>query len=1492
MYDRYDKGMYGIAWFSPYEMRITPSGYDEFDEPTAFVFVDGGGQMHHLEYYAANTWRARADQGLPFVLTKTGSGTGASYTLVGTEYRQWGFDDEGRMTYYDANNLTSAVERLTFTYDGSDRLWKVNAPTSDGRYLEFFYNDGTFTRRCTKAQLVAGSNNYDLVEYTYNASGKLYTVKRNPTYATSTHEYQYVYEYGDFDIVSGTPTWTPGNVIGKISYRINQEASPYRPLVAYKYGTASAASKEFVYDVGASPAAWRQTLLFDGHMFDHTPTLYYGDDTSDPKTAYITDYKNDLADVNYANTTAKMPPTHFFGADTGSGSGSGDAGYARLVGSMELQDSSSNWYPLWEAAYDLTNSDYMLRFRKLSATSYSTSNSTSAMTTSYTYHGTFKQWNDSVTNGEGETINYAYDTLLLLSSSPMIYNPRYGRLYQVSKDGLTTTYSYHLSGAYPDGLLSAIEDPYGNETTYEFDSRGNLTKTVHPDGNEVTRTYNDFGQVLTETRTHLGTTTYVYSDQTLFSDGTTTVPAGEKFLPPRIVEVRDATANTTRLLYTEASRLWKITDANGKSTEYTFDGRGRLVQVENEAGEVALYGYDKYDRVTKFSDGRGLETIYEFDPFGRITRETDPDSYYKEYLYSDDATGGCGCGSGGMDQVTRIRQEDGNFVYLSYDHAGRLEKVWYSSDPDLDRSAVAPHLTYSYDNADRVLSIQDTRLTTSGNTYSFTYDTGDTGRLEAITHPEGYTQEFVFQDDDQEDHYRRLIAYRDVDGHIVKHNYDALERLSTLTDGYGANTVYTYATTSDSTYPVGSIKRTAYGNNAKNDYTYDSLGRLDKVEHLNASSSVFDYVDLAYDPAGMITEKKRKDGASYFATFYTYDDAYRLIEELTKNGSGVEKTVRAYGYDDAGNRTSMAFDNDSITTKSTTYSYGNRNQIVSNTGYYRDGTTDTGSMSYTWDEKGNMLTRTGSTYEWNEDNRLARAYISGGDPKAELFQKFFKYDSAGRRILEYKSTDGIRKRSFFNGLTEEIKKVSVGTHGDTSFARTVQLTSASGESSGWANWGTRSWHVWDDDRFSQVTETVSEESNGKVFWETGDGWNITGKRTFAIWAKASADSAWVCICVKATDGTRYGLAYQGTTGSPYNSGNAAIIPVGSTSQDFANGEWVRLERDLQADLTGRFGKTLSCVTGIYLWSGGTTTPKMWIDDLSFSNSLTVEHNTLGGGVIGHILRNRSTNTSTYAATDRWFHYDQAGGVMSESDATGALAQTHYQDAFGNSQASWSTGLWGGDRPGWHLGTKEYDGDIGLVYTYQRWYQSEIGGFISGDRLLDLVHDGRPFEQYLTFAPDRTENDYTYAMGSPTRFVDVDGEMPQMVVGAIVGCGIGALGSGLMAAGSGGNVWKAAGCACLGGGIAGALSAAMPGVLGGAAGGGLGALAGRVCNCGFKKSFTGNGLEGTLVAIGGGAIGGAIGGLGGATGGISGGAAGIMGDAAGSITDSLNKCSCP
>jgi RHS repeat-associated protein len=138
------------------------------------------------------------------------------------------------------------------------------------------------------------------------------------------------------------------------------------------------------------------------------------------------------------------------------------------------------------------------------------------------------------------------------------------------------------------------------------------------------------------------------------------------------------------------------------------------------------------------------------------------------------------------------------------------------------------------------------------------------------------------------------------------------------------------------------------------------------------------------------------------------------------------------------------------------------------------------------------------------------------------------------------------------------------------------------------------------------------------------------------------------------------------------------------------------------------------VTGIRIQpnSGQTVYLKDIPRDSRSSNSITVEHNTLGGGAIGHIVRNRTVAPDSAVFEDKWFHYDQVGSVLSESDKDGQLAVMHYQDAFGVRQADWETGIPGGVREGWAHNTKELDPDTGLMYMYQRHYVPEYGMFMS------------------------------------------------------------------------------------------------------------------------------------------------------------------------------------
>ena len=132
--------------------------------------------------------------------------------------------------------------------------------------------------------------------------------------------------------------------------------------------------------------------------------------------------------------------------------------------------------------------------------------------------------------------------------------------------------------------------------------------------------------------------------------------------------------------------------------------------------------------------------------------------------------------------------------------------------------------------------------------------------------------------------------------------------------------------------------------------------------------------------------------------------------------------------------------------------------------------------------------------------------------------------------------------------------------------------------------------------------------------------------------------------------------------------------------------------------------------------------------------MTVEHNTLAPGSIGHIARHREIDVSGYEppATDRWFHYDQVGSVMVASNASGTRQATFHPDAFGNMMADWETGLWTNSytaRENWGHNTKELDGDTGLVYMFQRWYFPETGLFISVDQFQPVMTQPATFHHY-------------------------------------------------------------------------------------------------------------------------------------------------------------------
>jgi len=201
--------------------------------------------------------------------------------------------------------------------------------------------------------------------------------------------------------------------------------------------------------------------------------------------------------------------------------------------------------------------------------------------------------------------------------------------------------------------------------------------------------------------------------------------------------------------------------------------------------------------------------------------------------------------------------------------------------------------------------------------------------------------------------------------------------------------------------------------------------------------------------------------------------------------------------------------------------------------------------------------------------------------------------------------------------------------------------------------------------------------------------------------------------------------------------------------------WSRFERNIQEDFQSVSGMTTwSDTDGIEVLMVGTAPQTYYVDMIRLSNSMTVEHNVLGPGVIAHILRNRTiapSAGSSHTVADNWFHYDQVGSVMAISDVDGDLAERRYQDAWGNAQTGYGggsfSGLWAAGE-GWGHNTKETDGGTGLGYVWQRWYSPVLAVFPSS-----------------ALYPVWQEHPYAIARTRPTSMLDPRGLFPWGIVGA-------------------------------------------------------------------------------------------------------------------------------
>ncbi len=207
------------------------------------------------------------------------------------------------------------------------------------------------------------------------------------------------------------------------------------------------------------------------------------------------------------------------------------------------------------------------------------------------------------------------------------------------------------------------------------------------------------------------------------------------------------------------------------------------------------------------------------------------------------------------------------------------------------------------------------------------------------------------------------------------YGYDALNRLTQLTDAGSGVTAFGYDTTSKLT-----SRTTPSGVAAA--YTYDGLDRLTRLKHTKGAATVADY-QYQQNAVGNITQLTEQTGAHV----YGYDSVDRLT-----SATHPTQPAESYAYDGVGNRTSSH--------RASTYNYQPFNKAVT-----------VGTTSYSYDANGNLTSKTDATgtwqYVWDYGNRLTQVT----KPDGQIVT--YKYDALGRRVERAKG--GVWMRFTYDG---------------------------------------------------------------------------------------------------------------------------------------------------------------------------------------------------------------------------------------------------------------------------------------------------------------------------------------------------------------------------------------------------------------------------------------------------------------------------------------------
>jgi RHS repeat-associated protein len=590
------------------------------------------------------------------------------------------------------------------------------------------------------------------------------------------------------------------------------------------------------------------------------------------------------------------------------------------------------------------------------------------------------------------------------------------------------------------GKLTKITDRHSLAITLAYNAKGQLESATDPASRKLVFTYNAGGQVesIKDPMGHV--VKYTYESGNL---ATIVLPGEEKArwkfaynASHELTSMTDGRSNTTTTSYDASHRVisqtvpperkykWEykeaggvkettITEPNGSVTIEKFNAAGEPLTTTQasgtEAARTTTYEYDWAYNLIALTDPNKHTTEYTYDSKGNRLSEIDPNGHETKWTYNS------------THDVESITTPKGMKTEFGPNEAGDVEWIFREGPGE-----VYQETSMEYDKYGDLIS----RTDPLGRKTTYTYDAiplvsyPGTGNLLSETDPESDKRTWSYNTNSQPtsevsprgnekgaeaSKFKTTIEYNalgrktsvtDPLEHTLKYTYDANGNLETLIDANGRTTTYTYNAADERTKaeaPNGDTTETAY----------DSMGQV--TSQTNGSGNVTKYIRDALEQVTEVVDPLERK------TTNTYDSAGNLVK--VKDAEGRTTT---YTYDSANRLTKVDYSEEA--TPDVSFEYDKDGNVVT----MKDGTGTTKKTYDPWDrltevENGNKEV---VKYEYNLGEEITKITYPNGKSITRILDKAGRLEKVkdwlgGETKFSYNTDSALTATTFPSGTTSK-----------------------------------------------------------------------------------------------------------------------------------------------------------------------------------------------------------------------------------------------------------------------------------------------------------------------------------------------------------------------------------------------------------------------------------------------------------------------------------------